>query len=272
MKNKSYKSYKTPLRYPGGKSRAIKRLIVDVPENFSEFREPFLGGGSMAIEITKRYPDVDVWVNDMYYNLYNFWVQLRDNGDELYNVLLSTKKQAELNECKERLKHRKLFDNSKSSIDDDDDLIQRAAKFYVLNKCSFSGLGQSSSFSKMASESNFSIKGIEKLPYYSELIKNWKITNLDYNTLLTKKANEGGCFIFLDPPYSIKDNLYGKNGDMHSGFDHMRFYEDVSSCDESWMITYNSNEVLRERFSKYNQLEWDLTYTMRSTGEYMKEP
>ena len=40
---------KTPLRYPGGKSRAVPKLCQWLPENITEYREPFLGGGSMAI-------------------------------------------------------------------------------------------------------------------------------------------------------------------------------------------------------------------------------
>ena len=36
---------KTPLRYPGGKSRAAERLLKLAPQ-CKEFREPFLGGGS----------------------------------------------------------------------------------------------------------------------------------------------------------------------------------------------------------------------------------
>ena len=58
---------------------------------------------------------------------------------------------------------------------------------------------------------------------------------------------------------------------MHKGFDHKRF---ARVCDEStcnWMITYNSNENTRGLFTGYNQTEWDLTYTMRSTGNYNKE-
>ena len=35
---------------------------------------------------------------------------------------------------------------------------------YIVNKCSFSGLTESSSFSSQASRSNFSLRGIEKLP------------------------------------------------------------------------------------------------------------
>jgi DNA adenine methylase len=47
------KSLKTPLRYPGGKSRAVAKLCQWLPSReITEYREPFLGGGSMAIEMT----------------------------------------------------------------------------------------------------------------------------------------------------------------------------------------------------------------------------
>ena len=44
------KSLKTPLRYPGGKSRACTKMDPYFPDlsNYAEFREPFLGGGSVA--------------------------------------------------------------------------------------------------------------------------------------------------------------------------------------------------------------------------------
>jgi len=277
-------SLKTPLRYPGGKSRAIKKLAPSLIDNFVEFREPFIGGGSMAIYITQKNPEASVWVNDAYYNLYNFWVQLRDNGDKLHQELVKIKepivyisKPLRKEKIDKELwdqsiidniqKHRELFNHAKENIDSADPLT-RAVYFYILNKCSFSGLGESSSFSEQASEQNFSLKGINKLPLYSELIKNWKITNLDYADVMNAPGKD--CFVFLDPPYDIKDDLYGKNGDMHSGFNHMAFYEDVVKCPHDWMITYNSNEVLRERFADYYFNDWDLTYTMRSSKEYVK--
>jgi DNA adenine methylase Dam len=265
MSEKSYKSYKTPLRYPGGKSRAVKTLKLDFPEGFTEFRETFLGGGSVAIHIAKTYPDVDIWVNDKYYNLHNFWTQLRDRGEELHRALVNIKEPILGNPDE----HKKLFVQMKSEINEQDDFT-KAVYFYFLNKCSFSGLGESSSFSKMASKSNFSMRGINKLLYYSSLIKNWKITNIDYAEVMNAPSHKD-CFVFLDPPYDIKDNLYGPQGKLHSGFDHMRFYEEVEKCPHNWMITYNSNEVLRERFGNYDQKEWDLTYTMRSVGSYNED-
>ena len=84
---------KTPLRYPGGKSRALKKLNHFLPDlnDYTEWREPFLGGGSMSIDITKRYPNLKVWVNDLYYPLYNFWKQLKERGDELSHSLKALK-------------------------------------------------------------------------------------------------------------------------------------------------------------------------------------
>ena len=61
------KSLKTPLRYPGGKSRACNKMDQYIPDlrEFTHYREPFLGGGSVAIHITKKYPHLNVWVNDL---------------------------------------------------------------------------------------------------------------------------------------------------------------------------------------------------------------
>ena len=52
-KVKSLKSYKTPLRYPGGKSRALSKLFQFIPDlkDYESFHEPFVGGGSVAMKL-----------------------------------------------------------------------------------------------------------------------------------------------------------------------------------------------------------------------------
>ena len=207
---KTLKSLKTPLRYPGGKSRAVVKLLQYLPDltQVKEFREPFLGGGSVALEITKRYPHIEIWVNDLYEPLYNFWCELQHNGQDLQDVILSKK-----NFYPDPDTARKLFNQSKEEINDPDlSSFDRAVAFYIVNKCSFSGLTESSSFSEQASQSNFSFNGIDRLVEYSELIEGWTITNLSYERML---SDEKDVFSYLDPPYDIKDNLYGKKGDMH---------------------------------------------------------
>lgn len=51
------KLIKSPLRYPGGKSRALKFLAQFLPKDIDEFREPFLAVvrlDSMSRKITAR--------------------------------------------------------------------------------------------------------------------------------------------------------------------------------------------------------------------------
>ena len=196
-------SLKTPLRYPGGKSRACTKLALHFPDlkQYTEYREPFLGGGSVALYVSKMYPHLDIWVNDLYRPLAIFWQQLQHDGAAMQDKLWSIK-----NMYPDRDTARELFKQSKEDINDESkDDFSRAVAFYICNKCSFSGLTESSSFSPQASESNFSFRGIEKLAEYGKLIENWNITNYDWSELMSDNPK---AFIYLDPPYDIKPVSY----------------------------------------------------------------
>ena len=263
------KSLKTPLRYPGGKSRAVTKMDQYFPDlrNYVEFREPFLGGGSVALYVTKKYPHLKITVNDLYEPLMNFWVQLQTFGDELTDKIRQYK-----STHPEPDSARELFNNSKGVINDKSlDDIERAAAFYIVNKCSFSGLTESSSFSAQASNNNFSMRGIEKLPEHSDLISNWHINQYSYEYLMENDIHDS-LFIYLDPPYDIKDNLYGRKGSMHKGFNHDQF---ASDCDKHsnihMMVSYNSDQLVKDRFKNWQAVEYAHTYTLRSVGEYMRD-
>jgi len=264
------KSLKTPLRYPGGKSRACTKMDPYFPDlrEYVEFREPFLGGGSVAIHVSKKYPHLKISVNDLYEPLINFWTQLQQFGTELTDTIRNYK-----STHPEPVAAKELFLECKDRINDKSlDCIERAAAFYIVNKCSFSGLTESSSFSKAASISNFSMRGIEKLPGYSEIISHWHINQYSYEYLMRENIHDG-IFMYLDPPYDIKDNLYGKKGSMHKGFDHDEFADNCSKSTIDMLVSYNSDQLVRDRFTglQWNAAEFDLTYTMRSVGEYMRE-
>ena len=266
--NKLNKSLKTPLRYPGGKSRAVTKMAQYFPDfvNYAEFREPFLGGGSVAIHISQMYPHLKIWVNDLYEPLVNFWMNLQMFGVEMMDILLDYKKTHP-----DHATAKELFLNSKEIINDKGKSnLDRAVAFYIVNKCSFSGLTESSSFSKQASDSNFSVRGIEKLPGYQEIISNWHINGYSYEHLMTNDVHDA-IFMYLDPPYDIKDNLYGKKGSMHKNFDHDKFALDCDRYNIDMMVSYNSDQLVRDRFKYWTAAEFRLTYTMRSVGDYMKD-
>ena len=265
----SKKGLKTPLRYPGGKSRACTKMGQFFPDlrEYVEYREPFLGGGSVAIHVTKLYPHLKITVNDLYEPLINFWSNLQMFGTELYTELKNLK----ISHCNQD-SARCLFDVMKETINDREKTdLERAVAFYVVNKCSFSGLTESSSFSAQASDSNFSMRGIEKLLGYQEIISNWHINQYSYEYCFRTDIHDG-LFMYLDPPYDIKDNLYGKKGAMHKSFDHDKF---ASDCDEhnniKMLISYNSDQLVKDRFKNWTAGEFDLTYTMRSVGDYMSD-
>tara|TARA_B100000965_G_scaffold194318_1_gene162259 strand:- start:1557 stop:2408 length:852 start_codon:yes stop_codon:yes gene_type:complete len=262
-------SLKTPLRYPGGKSRAVKKMSQFLPDmkRYKEYREPFLGGGSVALYMTQTYPHLEIWVNDLYEPLYNFWTQLQDEANEITTKLRTFKTTHPTPE-----KAKELFLESKELVNDEKQSnVDRACYFYVVNKCSFSGLTESSSFSSQASDSNFSLRGIEKLPEYSKLIENWIITNLTYERMLINDWDRKGIFTYMDPPYEIKSSLYGKKGSMHKGFDHDDFAKNCDDYTSPLLISYNSSQLIKDRFADWDAQEYDHTYTMRSVGEYMKE-
>lgn len=261
---------KTPLRYPGGKSRATKKLAQFLPDmsQIREFREPFLGGGSVALYMTQMYPHMSVWVNDLYEPLVNFWTVLQTDGKKMRDELVQLK-----NRHPDPASAKVLFLEAKEYLQHSikkTEPFHRAVSFYVINKCSFSGLTESSSFSKQASDSNFSMRGIDNLPHYQMLIRNWKITNHSYNQVL---GNGEDIFIYLDPPYDIKDNLYGKKGNMHATFNHDTFAKDCEDHAErvKMMVSYNSSQLIRDRFKNWHPYEFDHTYTMRSVGDYMAD-
>lgn len=262
------KSLKTPLRYPGGKSRALTKIFSHVPDlsGYDEYREPFVGGGSVAIHISKMYPKMDVWVNDLYPPLVNFWQQLQANGKRMRDKLTELKSR-----YPEPASAKGLFLESKQYLHTSEDPFWTAISFYIVNKCSYSGLTESSSFSKMASDNNFTQRGIDRLPAFSEIIKNWTITNTTYQDIIFDEQSERKAFIYLDPPYDIKDNLYGKKGDMHKGFDHDDFANDCTNCPFDSIVSYNSDQLIKDRFEDWSMAEFDHTYTLRSVGQYMRE-
>ena len=270
--NDPYKLKRTPLRYPGGKSRATEFLFSseNMPEKqICEYREPFLGGGSPAIAFSKRHPNVPVWVNDKYYNLYVFWKVLQEHGEELSDFIMAKRL-----DCDTVEKAKELHIEIREDIENERDEFEIAWRFYILNRCSFSGLTESSTFSELSSIGNWNVNLITGLKFYSRLIRNWKITNLSYEELLTDDPN---TFVFLDPPYDLKtdyllsggdgEGLYGKKGEMHKGFNHLEFAKNLNDHKCMQMVTYNSNENIRKLFEGWHQKEWELSYSMNNQSK-----
>ena len=144
--------------------------------------------------------------------------------------------------------------------------LERAAAFFIFNRITFSGTSLSGGFSEGAFTGRFTESSIKRLNDFAEVINGTKITNLDYEDLIKKDGEN--VFIFLDPPYysATKSALYGKNGNLHKSFDHIKFANNMQKCNHKWLITYDDSDYIRNLFSFANIIPWNLTYGMRNVA------
>lgn len=248
---------KSPLRYPGGKSRAVELISSIIPE-FDEYREPFLGGGSVLLFLKQKYNNKIFWGNDLYLELYKFWQIAQSNIDKLIDKIYEWREKYKVG----KELHRFLNDNI-AMFDD----IERATAFFIYNRITFSGTSLSGGYSESAFNARFTESSITRLVGFSKVIKDAIITNYDYSELVNKEGNN--VFLFLDPPYysASKSALYGKNGNLHKSFDHIRFANEMKECKHKWLITYDDSEYIRELFSFANIIPWNLVYGMRNVSD-----
>lgn len=243
----------SPLRYPGGKNRVAKMLVELFP-SFSEYREPFVGGGSVFLRTKSFVSPRKCWINDLNGDLYCFWDSAKNSIDELVS---------KINDLKEKFdgNGRQLYTFLKHEYDPQTPL-EVAVRFFILNRITYSGLTDSGGYSNESFAKRFTLSSIIKLSEVSDLLQGVKITNRDYSELLSMQGKD--VFLFLDPPYYSprKSKLYGVNGSLHTDFDHSRFLKDLSSCKHNWLVTYDDHPFIRELFKDYYVHGWSLQYGM----------
>ncbi|MDI6738168.1 MAG: DNA adenine methylase [Nanoarchaeota archaeon] len=243
---------KSPLRYPGGKSRALKQILPLVPD-FDEFREPMVGGGSVFFALKQLNQQKIFWINDVNIQLFSFWKYCQMEVYNLTNNIINFK--SKFRSGKEL--HSFLLTKEMSELDS-------ATRFFILNRITFSGLAESGGYSEGAFKARFTDSSIKRLELANSILADTKITCEDYEKVVNSEGKK--VFIFLDPPYysTMKSRLYGKEGVLHFTFDHKRFAKVMRTCNHKWLITYDDSPEIRRLFSFANIYEWELQYGMNN--------
>lgn len=249
----------SPLRYPGGKSKAIKQIVRYLPAQFSSYREPFVGGGSLFIHLKQQQPARDIWINDLNYDLYCFWHCAQTDLGALV---------AEITRVQQATTDgRALFAALTAAKPDAQSMLAHAVRFFLLNRITFSGTVDAGGYSQAAYEGRFTRSSIERLRQLSPVLAGVLVTNLDYRAVLTEPGDD--VFIFLDPPYlsATKSKLYGRKGALHTTFDHTAFAAALAACPHRWLVTYDDAPEIRRNFASFAHIyEWELQYGMNNYG------
>lgn len=129
-------------------------------------------------------------------------------------------------------------------------LEERAARMILVNKVSFSGMGDAGSLSK-DQFCDFRLDKLNTVYDASRLMQRIEIYNVSFeDTMKYAEQNPSDSFIFLDPPYAKQESsgLYGKGGNTHKGFPHEHFAEFTKGMHAKWFMTYDDSVIVRKLF------------------------
>ena len=235
-------SFGSPLRYPGGKTRAASLILDYVPESVKTLVSPFLGGASVELAATQR--GVRVFGYDLFAPLVTFWQCLLEDPHEL-----ARRAEGYLPLSREEFQHlQREIEGYRI------DRFEYAAIFFVINRSSFSGSTLSGGMSP--GHPRFTPSAIERVRQF--LNPCLEVRRASFEDSL---ARHPSTFAYLDPPYLIESALYGNRGDTHRGFDHTGLC-DLMRARGGWVLSYNDCPEIRRMYQGYRILTPTWQYGM----------
>ena len=244
---------KSLLRYPGGKTRALKHIIPYFPKNLTEIVSPFFGGGSIEIHYASQ--GVRVYGYEIFEPLVNFWQHVLNDPGEIAYLLESL-----FHPCSKEMFTQYQKKQSWTHMDATHMKWReyRACMYYALNRSSFSGATLSGGYSQQAADKRVTETSILRLKNFS--CPFLSVEHADFKESLAKHDDD--TFIYADPPYAI-DNpvLYGKNGSTHKGFDHLGLAEAMKEKN-NWVLSYNPSPFILDLYKDYEIVYPEWSYGM----------
>lgn len=234
---------KSPFRYPGGKYYALKFIlpfINCVPHD--EYREPFVGGGSIFFAKSKSKIN---WINDLEANLIATYQVI---ADQQFNFELCSLLSQEI---ATPTRHKEVKNYAPNS------LLDIAFKTFYLNRTSYSGIIHKPAWGYKEGKSSPPKNWPQFIHTAGEKLKNVKITNLDFEEVVTAKKGGKTVLMYLDPPYFHADQkrAYTKS---FSDQDHCRLAKVLKNSEHLFCLSYDDCEEVRDLYSwaKIYPREW----------------
>ena len=295
--NKNPNSFKrvciSPLRYAGGKTKAIGMILSNLPKlSQKKLVSPFFGGGSFELCVSQEL-GIQVVAYDIFGLLVNFWRVLIEDKENFikelkkfnidkeeftYNrhVLLNYWDKIKPEDLSYKtMKHVDLKEVDKYLLDDNP--LMQAVYYYYNMSLSYGPMFLGWPSSNEINKDKFArrINKLEKLD-----LKNLSIACSDFELVLIKHRED---FLFLDPPYYLEGDSKMFKGMYpncnfaihHNNFNHKRMCELLKEHKGGFLITYNNCAIIREWYKEYKfeYPEWQYTYGQGETrvGKNRKE-
>lgn len=210
------------FRWAGGKNWLLKDLYKFLPPSFSNYHEPFFGGGSVFFHLK---PKGKSYLSDKNDDLMNAYCVIRDNIEGVITLLKQFK-----NTKEEYYKIRdKLFQSS----------VGKAVKFIYLNRFGFNGIYRVNLNGRYNVPYGFKrykqLFDYDRLRRAGILLKDSFLSCEDFEVSLTRI--ETGDLVFLDPPY-IASNV--KNG-------FIKYNEELFSWDDQKRLANYIKKLIRKK-------------------------
>jgi len=245
-----YDRLRSPLRYPGGKSRVARRLAGHIPEH-EEYREVFFGGGGIFFHKPKARRN---WVNDLHPGLYAFWKTLRDNF-EAFAEMCRAQPAADETALRRTFEYW-IGRRDLMTATGDDGLLERAVQYYFINRTVWTGrvvydparrsrlyFSNPQGWGKLE-------KKLKHLRACSEKLKRVKITRLPFEKCLGEATPE--TFIYADPPY-YRDSLDVPTSRLYEGHftveQHALLRDLLAASPARVMVSYDDRPEVRELYA-----------------------
>lgn len=242
------------IRWAGGKSRLLPRILPHLPGVIQSYYEPFLGGGAVFLACKDRIVG-QANLADLNDHLISAWIALRDMPEKLRPVLdWYLENDSKEFYYKVRAEHPR-------------DAVEKAARFLYLNGVSWNHLWRENSKTGAMNvpwgDRKFRGFSLSDLNDISAILQGVKITNSDFRDVLTSAQN--GDFVYLDPPYlpifskpgvekepTAKFNKYtAKTFELSDLIELAQLCAELSARGVNWVMSNRDTPIVRELFSEY---------------------
>jgi DNA adenine methylase (dam) len=240
------------IRWVGGKTRLLPRILPHVPERVENYFEPFLGGGAVFIACKPRVAGTS-HLADLNHHLVAAWTALRDRPEELKPLL----------DWYHERDSKEFYYEVRAEQPQSE--LARAARFLYLNGVSWNHLWRENSKTGAMNvpwgDRKFKNFSNEELSNIRSLLMGTDIRCCDFRDLVSSARQ--GDFVYLDPPYlpifskpdiekepTAKFNKYtAKTFEIPDLVDLAQICNELSERGVAWIMSNRDTEGIRELFS-----------------------